>query len=180
MALHAELCQCPTQICPWVYEHWWYNTNSNLLQIMFVCINMSWSSMLADLKLRLLESIYTSHSVLLCCLCVAVKLAIWESLLDNFVESIQSIPEVRSCLYLSPLYLLCFVKDQARYSWGYGKSNWMLNTFDGKAINVEKLRTPAKQWDKKLSVFRGLGVGFCLGMFLMLCHCHLPLLNVYT
>ncbi|POI27049.1 hypothetical protein CIB84_009203, partial [Bambusicola thoracicus] len=28
-------------------------------------------------------------------LCLSVKLAIWESLLDNFVESIQSIPEVR-------------------------------------------------------------------------------------
>ncbi|KAM6355941.1 required for meiotic nuclear division protein 1 homolog isoform 3-T4 [Podargus strigoides] len=40
------------------------------------------------------EMNYRIGDVLLCHLCVAVKLAIWESLLDNFVESIQSIPEI--------------------------------------------------------------------------------------
>lgn len=140
---------------------------------MFVCINMSWSSVLADLKLWLLESIlYTPLSVLLCHFYVAVKLAIWESLLDNFVESIQSIPEVRSCLYLFPRFLLCFVKDRSRYNRGYGKSNWRLNTFDGKAVSQEKLRTHAKWWDKKSSVFKGSGEGFCTGiMFPVLCRC---------
>jgi len=45
----------------------------------------------------------------------------------------------------------------------------MLHTFDGKAI---KLKTPAKGWDKKSSLFRGVGVGFCIGiMFPVLCHC---------
>lgn len=38
----------------------------------------------------------------------------------------------------------------------------MFNTFDGKSINVEQLRTPAKWSDKKSSTFKGLGVGFCL------------------
>lgn len=38
----------------------------------------------------------------------------------------------------------------------------MFNTFDGKSINVEQLRTPAKWLDKKSSTFKGLGVGFCL------------------
>lgn len=73
-------------------------SQTNLLQIMSVNSDTSRSSLLADTKLQLLESICTSHGLLLCHLCVAVKLAIWESLLDNFVESIQSIPEVRSCL----------------------------------------------------------------------------------
>lgn len=37
---------------------------------------------------------YLSQSSALSSVSVAVKLAIWESLLDNFVESIQSIPEI--------------------------------------------------------------------------------------
>lgn len=94
------------------------------------------------------------------------------------MESIQSIPEVRSCLYLSPPFLLCYVKISPDTAEDTEKAIECFNTFDGKAINIEKLRTPAKWWDKKSSVFKGLGVGFCIGiMFPMLCHCHLPLLN---
>lgn len=53
----------------------------------------------------------------------------------------------------------------------------MFNTFDGKSIGVEKLRTPAEWSDKKSSAFTVLGVRFCIVMFPMLCHCHLLLVK---